>query len=126
LRKLLAERKQEMTATQQPGITSVQEEDMVVPARDGYQIPIRVYKPESALAGDSSLIMFYHGGRFCLGDLEMEEMNCRRFANEFGALCVNVYYRLAPEHPCPTSINDSRDAFKWVSNLQMSDSWSKY
>jgi predicted acyl esterase len=48
---MLAERKQEMTATEQPGITGVQEEDMVVPARDGYQIPIGVYKPETSLAG---------------------------------------------------------------------------
>jgi acetyl esterase/lipase len=61
--------------------------------------------------------MFYHGAGFCLGDLEMEKMNCRLFANEFGAVCVNVYYRLAPEHPFPTSINGSWDTFKWVSNL---------
>ena len=113
-----------MTATQQPEITSVQEEDMVVPARDGYQIPIRVYKPKTLAS--SPLIIFYYGGGFSFGGLEMEEMNCRLFANKFGAICVNVDYRLAPEHSFPTPIHDSWEVFKWVSNLLMSDGWSKF
>lgn len=42
LRRILSERRQGISSTQQPEITGVREEDMVVPARDGYQIPIRV------------------------------------------------------------------------------------
>lgn len=117
---------QAMSSTlQQPEITGVTEEDMVVPARDGYQIPIRVYKPEAPPADCCPLIIFYHGGGFCLGGLETEDMNCKRWANKFGAVCVNVDYRLAPEHPFPTPINDSLDAFKWVSNILISDDSSK-
>lgn len=113
---MLSERMQGVSPTQRPEITGVREENMIVPARDGYQIPIRVYKPETQPSDGSPLIIFYHGGGFCLGGLETEEMNCRLFANKLGAVCVNVDYRLAPEHPFPTPINDSWDAFKWVSS----------
>jgi len=115
-----------MSSTQQSEITGVREEDMVVPARDGHQIPIRVYKPETPPDGGNPLIIFYHGGGFCLGGLETEEMNCRLFTKKFGAVCVNVDYRQAPEHPFPIPINDCWDAFKWVSNILMLNDKSKF
>lgn len=33
---------------------------------------------------------------------------------KYGAVAISVDYRLAPEHPFPTAINDSWDALKWV------------
>jgi acetyl esterase/lipase len=119
---MLSERRREMVAKLQPEkITDVKEEDVMVPARDGYQIPIRVYKPETPPTSGRPLIIFYHGGGFFLGGLDIEEMNCKLFASGFGAVCVNVDYRLAPEYPFPTPINDSWDVYKWVSNILMSD-----
>lgn len=58
-----------------------------------------------------------HGGGWCLGGLENEELNCRNFAQRLGCVCLNVDYRLAPEHPFPAAVNDSWDALKWVRNL---------
>ena len=49
-----------------------------------------------------------------MGDLSDEDQNCRLFARDLGAVCVNVDYRLAPEHPYPTSVIDSYDVVKWV------------
>lgn len=114
VRAMMSERRNAMAAVQQDDVSGIEEVDITAPARDGYQIPVRVYKPETPPAGGSPLIVFYHGGGFCLGGLENEEVNCRRFAKEFGAVCVNVDYRLAPEHPFPVPINDSWDACKWV------------
>jgi len=51
-----------------------------------------------------------------MGDLKDEEMNCRMFSKELGATCINVEYRLAPEHPFPTGINDCWDTLKWVAH----------
>lgn len=39
---------------------------------------------------------------------------CRKLVQRFGAVCVNVEYRLAPEHPFPTPINDCWDALQWA------------
>jgi acetyl esterase/lipase len=92
----------------------VLEDDTTVTARDGYAIPIRTYKPKNATPSGSPLIVLYHGGGFCLGDLNNEEMNCRSFCKRFGAVCVDVDYRLGPEHKFPTAIYDSWDVLQWV------------
>ena len=35
----------------------------------------------------------YHEGGWSMGDLTDEEVNCRLFCRELGAVCVNVEYR---------------------------------
>lgn len=115
-----------MTTTQQSEIISVKEEDMKVPARDVYQILIRVYKPEIPPASGRSLIIFNHGGIFCICGLENEEVNCRLFAKQFGAVYDNVDYHLTPQHPFPTLINGFWDACKWVNDILMLDDLSEF
>jgi acetyl esterase/lipase len=56
----------------------------------------------------------FHGGGFCLGNLENETEFCRRWA-DLGGVAVNVDYRLAPEFSFPTPVYDAYDALKWVS-----------
>ncbi|KAF2432628.1 alpha/beta-hydrolase [Tothia fuscella] len=78
-----------------PGpIPEVQERDMQVQMRDGVKITIRIYSPQDNLvpAGGSPLYVAYHEGGWCSGDLTDEEMNCRMFSKELGAVCVNVDY----------------------------------
>jgi len=49
-----------------------------------------------------------------MGDLSDEDQNCRLFTRELGAVCVNVDYRLAPEHAFPTGVHDCWDVVQWV------------
>lgn len=42
-------------------------------------------------------------------------MNCRTFSRDLGAVCVNVDYRLAPEHPWPCCVWDCWDVVQWAS-----------
>ncbi|TVY59632.1 AB hydrolase superfamily protein B1A11.02 [Lachnellula suecica] len=97
-----------------PGpISPVTEHDLKIPVRDGSEIIIRVYTPVAKKDGGSPLIVMYHEGGWGMGDLSDEEVNCRLFARDLGAVCVNVEYRLAPEHPFPTRINDAWDSLQW-------------
>ena len=48
-----------------------------------------------------------------LGGLDSEVALCRKFTG-LGGIAVNVDYRMAPENPFPTPINDAYDALKWV------------
>jgi acetyl esterase/lipase len=97
-----------------PGpIPSVTERDLKIPVRDGAEITIRIYTPVTKASSGSPLIVMYHEGGWGMGDLSDEEVNCRLFSRDLGAVCVNVEYRLAPEHPFPTWINDSWDALQW-------------
>jgi acetyl esterase/lipase len=43
-----------------------------------------------------------------------EEAHCRIFVKELGASCININYRLAPEHPQPTQAMDCWDVVKWA------------
>ncbi|KAI1414072.1 putative lipase/esterase [Hypoxylon sp. FL1857] len=92
----------------------VSEEDRKIPVRDGTETTVRIYRPVTKPAQGSPLIVMYHEGAWSMGDLTDEETNCRLFSRDLGAVCVNVDYRLAPEYPFPTWINDSWDALKWA------------
>lgn len=96
-----------------PGpIAEVVEQDRKVPVRDGAEITIWVYTPVSKEGGSPLIVTYYEGG-WGMGDLTDEEVNCRLFSRDLGAVCVNVEYRLAPEYPFPTWINNAWDALQW-------------
>lgn len=90
-------------------IAEVVEKDVQVEMKDGAKIRVRVYTPNSGTVKpeERALILMYHEGGFQFGDLTDEEMNCRLFTRDFGAVCVNVEYRwvssLSPG-PLSTSI----------------------
>jgi acetyl esterase/lipase len=79
----------------------VAEEDRQIPVRDGAHIRVRIYTPVAGPDGSDPgspparrpLIVMYHEGGWSMGDLTDEEVNCRLFAKELGAVCVNVEYR---------------------------------
>lgn len=89
------------------------EEDRDIPVRDGSSITIRIHSPKTPPRGGSPIFVVYHGGGYCLGGLDNEAVLCRKFT-ELGGVAVNVGYRLAPEFPFPTPVNDAYDALKWT------------
>jgi acetyl esterase/lipase len=46
---------------------------------------------------------------------------CRRFARELGVTVASVDYRLAPDHPYPTPLEDCYAALKWLVGLPAVD-----
>jgi acetyl esterase/lipase len=77
-------------------------------------IPVRIYWPPIAAHDDLPVVVFYHGGGWCLGDLETHDPVARAHAVGAEAIVVSVDYRLAPEHPFPAGIDDSWAALRWV------------
>ncbi|MEK6442789.1 alpha/beta hydrolase [Pseudonocardia sp. T1-2H] len=76
------------------------------------QIPVRVYTPDGA--GPKPLIVYYHGGGWVIGDLEIVDRPLRTIANRTGAVIVSVDYRLAPEHVAPAAFDDCYAATEWA------------
>jgi hypothetical protein len=112
LRDFLAATKKDFTAAWGP-ITGVKEEkDRQITVRDGEKIAVRTYTPENT---GGPLYLMIHGGGWCIGNLESEDLLCRLLCGKLGFVVVSVDYRLAPEHKYPTAHNDCWDAFKWVS-----------
>ena len=95
-------------------VTRIQ--DITIPSED-FDIPARVYWPKSAKESKAPLpvIVYYHGGGFCLGSVRLFDAEARSIANASAAILVSVDYRLAPRHPYPAAVNDCSAAFKWVS-----------
>jgi acetyl esterase len=61
-----------------------------------------------------SLIVYFHGGGFTIGDLDTHDRNARCLADATGAALVSVDYRLAPEHPFPAAFDDAVAAVRAI------------
>ncbi|MBP6724691.1 MAG: alpha/beta hydrolase [Halioglobus sp.] len=90
--------------------------DIVIPARDA-EIPARIYRPIVGAARAASLpvIVFYHGGGFVVGNIDIFDSLVRSLANATTAIVVSVGYRLAPANPYPAAVEDAYAALEWVS-----------
>jgi acetyl esterase len=86
--------------------------DALVPGRDGNAIPVRIYRPHDA--GSRPVIVYFHGGGWVLGDIEVADKPCRQLANVTDCVVVSVDYRLAPEAKAPAAAEDCYAATVWA------------
>jgi len=87
-------------------------QDRVIPVQDG-EIKLRIYTPTGK--GPFPILVYFHGGGWVMGDLEVVDAPLRALTNGAQTVVVSVDYRLAPEHKFPTAVNDCYLATKWVS-----------
>ncbi len=92
-----------------PAMVRVQEFE--VPTSDGDRITVRVLVPHEEVRG---VIVYYHGGGWVLGALDQFDTLARLLAQRSGCAVALVDYRLAPEHPYPTAIEDAWAALAWI------------
>lgn len=76
------------------------------------QLPVRIYTPDGA--GPRPLVVYFHGGGWVIGDLDIVDRPLRSIANRSGAVVVSVDYRLAPEHVAPAAFDDCYAATVWA------------
>lgn len=88
-------------------------EELHVPV-ENHEVPIRIYSPKGKDRQKSSAVIYIHGGWFIAGGFETHDAVARKIANKTGSAVIFVDYRLAPEHPFPTGLNDCIDTVKWV------------
>ncbi|KAJ7885521.1 Alpha/Beta hydrolase protein [Mycena olivaceomarginata] len=104
-------------ATLQPSLppeSSYRINEDTVPV-DGAKIAVRCIQPVPQ-DGESPLfplLVWLHGGGWISGNLDFDDFYLRILSVELRVCIVNVDYRLAPEHPFPTGLNDCYAALKW-------------
>jgi acetyl esterase/lipase len=81
--------------------------------RLGDGVEVRVHRP-AGQAAPGSVLLWIHGGGYVLGCAQQDDPLCRRFAAALGVVVAAVDYRLAPEHPHPTSVQDCHTALTWL------------
>ncbi|EIW57077.1 uncharacterized protein TRAVEDRAFT_49887 [Trametes versicolor FP-101664 SS1] len=88
--------------------------DETVLVEDG-EIIIRCVVPVVEDAHDTfPVLVNMHGGGWSVGNIELDDYFLRQLSVEHKLSTVNIEYRLAPEHPFPTAVNDCLAALKWV------------
>lgn len=70
----------------------------------GGNVPIHLFFPETR--GPHGVLLFFHGGGWVTGDADSYAPVCRAMAHITDRTVVSVDYRLAPEHPFPSGLED--------------------
>lgn len=71
-----------------------------------YEVPVRLYMPGEAVVQGTPILLFFHGGGWVTESIDNYERICSRMAEATGHIVVSVEYRLAPEYPFPTGLED--------------------
>lgn len=72
--------------------------------RNGYDIAVRIFSPPNDLP--HPVLLFFHGGGWVTGNIESYDNVCFNMALMTDRIVVSVDYRLAPEYPFPTALED--------------------
>ena len=74
----------------------------------GQALPIRVYRPER-IAGPGA-VLYIRGGGFVVGSLETHQTVVAELAGKTGLVAIALDFRMAPEYPFPTAVEDCYSA----------------
>jgi len=77
-------------------------------------LPVRIYRPAQAGDSPAPALVYFHGGGFVLGNIEICDPFCRALANRSGCVVIAVNYQKAPEHKFPVPLEDCYVATQWV------------
>ena len=89
----------------QPIASDVDTVDYDVPATDGTQIRARWCTSGSSDSG--AAVLYLHGGGMILGSVAIFDGPVSRHVAHTGVPMLSIDYRLAPEHPHPTPVEDA-------------------
>lgn len=95
--------------------------DMICAGPHG-PLPMRMFKPAARLRSAQGsqdalpVLVYFHGGGWVIGDLDVYDTLCRQLANQAGCAVVSVDYRMGPEHRFPAAVDDSYAALLWVAS----------
>jgi acetyl esterase/lipase len=90
-----------------------------VPGTKGHdRIAIRIYSPLSLSKSQEHVeiptVIYYHGGGLFVGDLDSEDLTCRRICLSLFCTVFSVDYRLMPDFTADDALSDALDAFRHV------------
>lgn len=86
--------------------------DILVPGPAG-NLPVRVYDP--APGTPLPLVVYFHGGGWVIGNIEVVDKPCRALANASQCVVAAAQYRLSPETKFPGPVEDCYSVTRWLS-----------
>lgn len=101
-----------LLADLQPRPTDVVTTDYSVRTEDGATIGLRWYTKVGSAPG--SAVYYVHGGGMILGSMDLYDATVSRYVSGTGVPMLSVDYRLAPEYPDPTPVEDCFAGLGWL------------
>jgi len=95
-----------------PDAPNVEREDIEVPVADGSSIPARWYTKAGSNRG--SAVVYAHGGGMICGSVAVYDRFVASYVEKTGVPFLSVDYRLSPEYPGTTLVDDTHEALKWL------------
>ena len=91
----------------------------------------RVYVPKGEGDCKLPLLVYFHGGGFCVGSAAWKCYHefSGNLSSTARCIIVSINYRLAPENPLPSAYEDGVKALKWVkqqANCQSRKWWTRH
>ena len=111
-----------LTPVTNTSVASVSWQDKLINNADDGKMNVRCYKAgtdtstKSSHNPDQVAMLFFHGGGFCIGDVDTHHEFCHAVCAQTGWPVISVDYRLAPEHPVPAALRDAISAYAWLAD----------
>ncbi len=99
--------------TRKAGEWPVSTRDLDLPGPAG-AIRARLFLPREAGPAPVPVLAFFHGGGWCIGDLDTHDPACRQLASTAHCAVLAVDYRLAPENRFPAAVDDCVAALRFL------------
>lgn len=99
-------------------IKNIQVEDRVIKcSHHDFEVIARIYKnTEQIQSGPVPVLIWIHGGGMIFCSIDDYTHQIATLAKQVGCCIVSVNYRLAPEHPYPTPLEDCYSCLAWLYN----------
>ena len=95
-----------------PATNDVSDEPHTARSADGFEVPMRLFRASGSTGGP--LAVYAHGGGMILGSVELYAPHLRYLVSRSGVDLLAVDYRLAPEHPHPSPVEDCFAGLQWA------------
>ncbi len=104
----------------QPTADDVRITDHELTTADGARLLLRWYRTSDTDTSDTGdvapgpAVLYLHGGGMILGSVSINDGAVSRLVSRSGVPFLAVDYRLAPEHPFPTPVEDVYAGLQWL------------
>jgi len=78
---------------------------------DIHFVPIRKYLPTSSTPVTKDVVIYFHGGGLYVGDLDSEDLSCRRICKTLNCRVYSCTYRKLPQFTADNALSDALYAF---------------
>lgn len=81
---------------------------------------VRLFRPPG-VTEPAPALLWIHGGGYVMGSAKQDDRVCHGFSTRLGITVASVEYRLAPENPYPTPLEDCYSVLTWLAGLPAVD-----